>query len=241
MKITMNENIKRLLIEIPTIVLSVIIALAINEWNVGRERDILAENVIHTICEELEHNKATVKEAYDYHTPLVNNLTSGKHVIAKFPLEVLKLKRLNSEELTIAMTLLLERLGEPLDQPLSVKQRGDSSFMMQMNRTYIRIVASNDTLKLYGTGNIRLHPASIRNSAWRIAQTAQIAPYLDFELIAKMSQIDYMHVRYDNTIRTIIDMLYKGGANATSAMQDMLHFEKELLDQYAELEQILNN
>ncbi len=235
----MKEKLKKIFVEVPTIVLSVIIALAINEWNNQREREHLAGNVVAAIREEIEFNRSAVKKAVDYHIPLVGNLMNDRHRIFSVPLQRLRLSAINAEQLQKQLTALFEQMGEVLEQPLVVKRTDDSTYRIPYKNRMLTLRIQRDTVFLFGRGNISLRSALIKNNAWKIAQAAQIAPYLDFRLIALMSEVDQMQNQYEATTKSIIDMLYRGGSDVTPAMQDMLEYEKRLLQQYDQLLEIL--
>jgi hypothetical protein len=237
----MKENFKRILVEVPTIVLSVIIALAINQWNTVREREQLATNVMMTIREELAFNSDQVKRAYEYHRPLVKDLKSGEHRMFSIPRTVLSMSEISPRLLENSLSELLVRFGEPVNGPLGVKRSNDSLFTFQFKQQLLTIRVTKDSLKVYGKGNISLHSALVRNNAWRIAQAAQIAPYLDFSLIALMSEVDQLHTEYEKTTGRIVEMLYRGGSDVTPAMEDLLYFESALLKKYSELDSLLNH
>ncbi len=236
----MKEKFKRIFIEVPTIVLSVIIALAINQWNSGREREQLAANVLMTIREELTSNTAQVQKAYEYHRPLVKNLMSGEHRMFSIPRKSLNMTKIDAQSLDNSLSELLMRFGEVVVGPLGVKKIYDSLFTFHFKQQLLTIRVTDDSLSVYGKGNISLHSALVRNNAWRIAQAAQIAPYLDFSLIALMSEVDQLHIEYEKTTGRIVEMLYQGGNDVTPAMQDMLYYETVLLKKYSELDSLLN-
>ena len=236
----MKENLKRILVEVPTIVLSVIIALAINQWNTGREREQLASNVLMTIREELSFNTTQVRKAYEYHVPMVKELITGTRRMFSIPMKREQITLDSPEALERKLKELFERFGEIVDKPLHLKMTGKDHFTFQYSGQILKGKAVNDTLKIYGRGNISLHSALVRNNAWRIAQAAQIAPYLDFALIARMSEVDLLHIEYEKTTGRIVEMLYKGDSDVTPAMQDLLYFESALLKKYSEIDSLLN-
>ncbi len=235
----MKERFKKILIEVPTIVLSVIIALAINEWNTQREREQLAENVVKTIREELVFNTDQVRRAYEYHLPLVKDLMSGNHRMFSIPMKQEHIASLSPAVIEKKLASMLEESNESIDEPIVVKKVHDDLFRFQFRGMVLTIRVVNDTVKVFGAGNISLHSALVRNNAWKIAQAAQIAPYLDFKLIALMSEVDQLHQEYEKTTGRIVEMLYHGGSTVTPAMQDMVYFESALLKKYAELDSLL--
>ncbi len=237
----MKENFKRIFVEVPTIVLSVIIALAINQWNTEREREQLAANVLMTIREELSYNTDQVKKAYEYHRPLLKELLSGDHKIFSVPLKRLELVKVNARSLEHSLNVLMTHFGEVISGPLNVQRINDSLFTFQYERQRYTIRIANDSLKVFGKGNISLRSALIRNNAWRIAQAAQIAPYLDFSLIALMSEVDQLHIEYEKTNGRIVEMLYQRGNDVTPAMQDLIYFESALLKKYSKLDSLLSH
>ena len=64
----------RLLVEAALVVLSVLLALAVNSWRQNAINEDLAEQALRSIQEEIEFNQERVQRALDYHVPLLDSL-----------------------------------------------------------------------------------------------------------------------------------------------------------------------
>lgn len=63
---------------------------------------------------------------------------------------------------------------------------------------------------------------------------------MDPELVASLTQLSQLNTVHNETVGRIINMLYGQGGSAVPAMQDLLYFEKLLLERYESVQALLD-
>ena len=229
-----------LFMEVLAIVSSVLLALALDDWRERRKTNDRVEKALATIQYELSENQKEVSKAREYHEPLVRNLSSGKHLMASIDLADVPFN-FNSER-TVAQSLreqFTARGSNLFDDIEVVKARGDMYFA-KVGDKVVRLVPENDSLKIYGAGNIQLRPARILNYAWDTALATQVTLHMDPELVASLTQLSQLNTIHNDTVARIINMLYGQEGSVVPAMQDLLYFEQLLLEKYESVQVLLD-
>ena len=231
---------KSIVIDVGAIIFSVLFALALDDWRQRRITNEKVENVVATIRHEVKENKAAVQKALEYHGPLANELANGTHLVLALDLKERRLDLSSPLAIQKAIRSMGGNNGKMLFEEISVKQASSGDFHAKIGDDTVRIVVRADSAFIYGSGNIQLRPARLLNSAWQTAVATQSTVHMDFELVAAMTELVQMHEVHNNTVNRIIDILYGNVGSVTSAMQDLRWFEEMLIEQYDEIEGILD-
>lgn len=235
----MKEYFKKLLIDIPAIVVSVLIALGINEWNDTRQRNELKENILTAVRAEMRENRTRLQSAVAYHEPLAKDLVNGTHRMFSVPLRSGAAH--SSAEVSRTISEFIAASGELPNTVVDLKPAPGGSYRFTLNGHVVTARVERDTAFLFGRSGIALHAAVLRTTAWKTAQAAQIAPYLDYRVIARLSEIDELQRQYARTVESIVNLLYSGNGDVTYAVMDLSYFEREMLHQYDELQSLIGN
>lgn len=223
-----------LAIEAVAIVLSVLLALALDGWRQERRDRATVVRVIDEVRAEIVHNREAVERAVEYHEPLARNLREGRHRIAAFALADLGATSTRPGALEGAVRRFLER--QPLfPEEIRVRATGSGALLVRVADQRARGSVEGDSLIVYGESEIQLRPAGIRNTAWGTAQATGAPLHMDFELVALMSGLYGAQARYQETTRTTLEMLYTGAGSVTAPIQDLLNMERGLLARYEEI------
>ncbi len=218
--------------EIFLVVIGILIALSLNNWNESRKNEIVKERLIEDLILELQSSKDIIREA----------IGLGETLIADGQMY---LKHIGSEELTIQMDSL-KKLGNfitygiPYDLNLPIYEDSKSSGKLSMinNKSVLVLYAeimsadiggtihrkiSNDmyyngsgwelrkeigTTEIFTTPNAML-PQKYRVSdkeLWKILSRPSTFATLDNSLQMKVNRIIYMN-RISNGMKEVIEML----------------------------------
>ena len=231
---------KSIFIDVGAIVFSVLFALALDDWRVRRDTNAKVDNVIATIRHEVAENKEQVSRALAYHEPLVQNLSAGTHRLSGVGLKERDISVQNEADMEAVLKRMFMGSTRAMFDEITVIKSSDTAYFARVGTRPIRLELTADSLFVYGEGNIQLRAARLLNSAWETAIATQTTIHMDFELVAAMTELAGLHDIHDSTVSRIIEILYTGNGSATSALQDLRWFETAMLEQYAEIEAILD-
>lgn len=237
---TLARSWKSIAIDVGVIIFSVLFALALDDWRQRQITNEKVEKVIATIRHEISENKTSVGNALAYHRPMVENLVNGTHLMMGVNLEENPIDLSSVSSVEQAIRRMAGNSGAMMFEEINVKQSVSGDYHAKIGDQMVRLVVRPDSMFVYGSGNIQLRPARILNSAWQTAMATQSTLYLDFELVAAMTELVQLHETHNNTVSRIIDILYGNGGSMTSALQDLRWFEEMLLEQYEKIEGILD-
>ncbi len=224
-------NFKHLAIEAILIVFTVSLALALSEWRQQVKKDQLVERVITSLKSETEKNIENLKKAISYHQELIANLRSGTHVMISASIDELPFDPLNDNELVSFVKSQIYANSSTYADPVEIIKDGETKYLRTDDRLST-IVIKNDSLFVFGTGNIILRSAQISNNSWQIAQATNVLIELDYDLISVLGSITTKFEDFESTTEMAINILYGNAGQIQSAMEDMLSIEKELLEKY---------
>lgn len=239
--IAATRNWKSIGVDALAIIFSVLFALALDDWRERRNVNKRVETVTATIQHEIAQNKASITDALAYHEPLVNNLSNGTHRLTGLSLEENPMDLSTPAKAEASLRAMINRSGSMMFDEVQFRQIKEHDYRLKVQNRLLRVTVENDSLFVFGVGNIQLRPARILNTAWETALATQTSIHLDFELVSAMTEINRLHGVYDETVGRIIDMLYGRDGSVTPAMQDLLWFERSLLERYEHIEQLLGD
>lgn len=221
-------NRQQLILEFVFIVFAVLLALLLNSWRESMATTKAVNKVKQSIRTELINNNEQILKVNDYRINLIRELRSGTHLISRSPVKDYPVD-VNDDrafEAYLRRTLPFSRTSVLTNLEIL---RNDDERVLVLNDRYMRMVLENDTLKLYGSGNLQLRTAAISNRSWEIAQATGIAVEMDLELVVALNSVYNLNNEYLETSDKAIEMIYRGESGITSVMEDMVYFEREIL------------
>lgn len=224
-------NFRHLAIEAVLIVFTVSLALALSEWRLQVKKDHLVERVITSLKSETEKNIKNLKKTIDYHDNLITNLRNGNHIMISASVTQLPFNpRIDGELSSFVRSQIFASTSNYVD-PIEII-REDETRYLRIGDRLSTIVIRNDSLFVYGTGNIMLRAAEISNNSWQIAQATNVLIELDYDLISQLGRINSQFGDYESTTDMALKILYGESGEIQPALEDMFSMEKMLLDQY---------
>lgn len=223
-------NFRHLAIEAVLIVFTVSLALALSEWRMQVKKDQLVKRVIVSLKSETQKNIESLQKAISYHQELTNNLRNGTHVMISASVDELPFNPQKDNELVSFIKSQVYANSSTYKDPIEIIHHGKTRYLRTANRLST-VVVENDSIFVFGTGNIILRSAQISNNSWQIAQATNVLIELDYELISLLGSINSKFEDFESTTEMAISILYGNPGQILSAIDDMLSLEKELLNQ----------
>ncbi|NJM25034.1 MAG: hypothetical protein HC859_05560 [Bacteroidia bacterium] len=219
--------------EFLSVLFAVTLALTGNEWRQRRSDQAMVRRVMITMKGELTANKKQLESVYPYHANLVKELEQGTHRVGHFhyPTETTK----DLKTLRAFLGSLARETGLMLRDDDVLERRKDGGFWLSLNGRLLRLEAAQDTLSIFGDGNIQLRSPSISNTSWEIAQATQAIAHMDYSIIEPFSALYQEQKEYSQSVQFALQILYTGEGSITSTLQDMVYYEGRILKRYDEL------
>lgn len=252
---------KRLVLEMVVIVVSVVLAFIVNEWREGVARSATVAAVLDAVREEIDANRVSLEPALEYHGELLRQLRSADEsadrVVARINLARTPLDTTSAE--TLAKTLhaaLLEDArfrGEDALPPFETKRLTDGPWLIsglpQEAPSAVVWMLRGGLITFEGdTAFIRqedlaLHRPFLFAFGWETAQATQAAAYMDPSVVAAIARARQRHRNVEATADRIGQMLYSGInlAGNLGPLADLEYREQKLLQAYDSLLVLLPN
>ncbi|WP_436514765.1 hypothetical protein [Ekhidna sp. To15] len=224
-------NLRHLAIEAVLIVFTVSLALALSEWRLQVKKDQLVERVKISLKSETEKNIEKLKKVISYHDSLLTNIRNGEHTMISTPLSVLPFNPHIDKELSSFVRSQVYSSSSNYVDPIEIIRDNESRYL-RMGDALSTIVIKNDSLFVYGAGNIVLRSAEISNNSWQIAQATNTLIELDYDLISILGRINSQFEDYKSTTDMALKILYSDSGQIQSALEDMFSMENQLLERY---------
>lgn len=221
-------NRQQLILEFVFIVFAVLLALLLNSWRESMATAKAVDKVKQSIRTELINNDEQILKVNDYRINLIRELRSGTHLITRIPIANYPVDVNDDQALESYLKRTLPFSRSTVLTKIEILRNEDER-VLTLNERYMRMVVENDTLKLYGVGNLQLRTAAISNRSWEIAQATGIAVEMDLELVVALNSVYNLNNEYLDTSDKAIEMIYRGESGITSVMEDMVYFEREIL------------
>ncbi|MEP1034355.1 hypothetical protein [Ekhidna sp.] len=233
-------NFRHLAIEALLIVFTVSLALALSEWRSQVKKDQLVGRVKISLKSETIENIENLKKAISYHEKLIANLRSGTHIMISASIDELPFDPLKNHELVSFVKSQVYANSATYTDPIEIIQDGQARYL-RTDDQLSTIVIENDSLFVFGTGNIILRSAQISNNSWLIAQATNVLIELDYELISLLGSINSQFEDFESTTEMALNILYGNAGEIQSALEDMYSLEKKLLKSYESVLAKLNS
>lgn len=218
---------RQIFIESIFIVFAVSLAFLLNEWRQGIKTDQLVARVTQTLKDETVSNKEKVARAIEYHEGLIYELKNGIHIMTRFPIQAIPFDPRNDSEMKkLFEASLFSDLGEvPNVSVIRNNGRRYITFSKRLNE----VVIENDTVTIYGKGNIQLKAADISNNSWQMANATNALIEMDYDLVTFMGETSNLISDYNKTTEKALNILYGASGEILSVLEDMHGLEMELL------------
>jgi hypothetical protein len=228
---------RQIFIESLFIVFAVSLAFSMSEWRQDFKTKQLVKRVTQTLKDEISANKAELESSYEYRLNLLDELKKGTHLINAFPVSYFDFDHTNDEKLSnfISQSFVDELQYAP--ENITIERRNGNRYLI-IGKSINRLQTENDSIKVYGNGNIILKSANLSNNSWQIANATNAVVEMDYEVVLLLGEINTLITNYNNTSEKAIDILYSENGNITSVLEDMRWMEKILLEKH---ESILNS
>jgi hypothetical protein len=228
---------RQIIIESIFIVFAVSLAFSMSEWRQDFKTKQLVKRVTQTLKDEISANKAELESSYEYRLNLLDELKKGTHLINAFPVSYFDFDHTNDEKLSnfISQSFVDELQYAP--ENITIERRNGNRYLI-IGKSINRLQTENDSIKVYGNGNIILKSANLSNNSWQIANATNAVVEMDYEVVLLLGEINTLITNYNNTSEKAIDILYSENGNITSVLEDMRWMEKILLEKH---ESILNS
>jgi hypothetical protein len=225
--------VKKLLLEFFSILVAITLALAANEWRQIRSNKALVKRVMETLQQEVIRNKESITLSKTYRAQLINELQRGEHLVGKIPYPTANTQDFKGLRTFIYKTA--RRMQVPLSPDFDFEKVEEGKFQFTYNNSFLRVYAKQDTLFLYGDGNIQLRSPAIANTSWELAQATGALVHMNYTVVEKFSEMYELHNSYQQVISHAIQILYTNQGSILSTLQDMHYYETLILEKYDEL------
>ena len=222
-------NRQALLIEFISVVFAVLLALFLNSWRESSNMEANLVKVKQTIKHEILRNDSLVRESYAYRRKMIQSFYAGNHLIMGVALQSLPINVEKDQSLAELFHNSLVFSQKQYEENVKVL-RNDGERVLVMGDNVFDIVIENDSLKLYGIGNIRLKTPSLSNRSWDIAQVTGTIVKMDIALVEQLSKMNSLVENYAKTSDKALDMIYAGSQQGLlSVFEDMNYLEGEII------------
>ncbi len=224
--------------EILLVMVGILLALQVNNWNEDRKTNKLLNRVLQTLKDETLTNLKEVEEARTYRHKLVDDLRNYRHLVEAAPISAMEFDPADDQAMIQQVRNNYLRSLNKIPDEIKIIRREKERFLISGN-VISRLEIENDTFKIYGKDNIRLQTASIRNDAWKLAEATNASVNMDYDLIILLGNINTLFEGYNTSAQKALDMLYTGQGHVLSALEDMVYFEGELIKLYQQVLELI--
>ncbi len=227
-------NIKTILLESFFILLAVLLALLLNEWNNDRNNQKLVNQILESAKQEISENLEIVSQTLEYRSELLNNMRGGTNVIQRFR-DFTELTDVNFNEKEALQAFLNEIfLSEGmLDLAGNELIRApDDGYWMQLHNITAKLNLDGNDLVIYGPGNVQLRPAYVSNVVWTTANASNVLIHMDFNTLTELSDIYSTQESYSEIRLEALNILYSAQGSILPVLEDMFWLEQELKAKY---------
>ena len=227
-------------IEFLSVVFAVLLALFLNAWRESQATEQTLSRVKDHIRQEIIHNDSIVQQAFDYRTKLLTDIKQGNYRIMAQHISEVDVDVNNDQALQALIRNANLFYRNRLYEQVKVERYEDRRVLI-LDRSVFRIEVRDDTISLYGAGNLRLRTADIKLHSWDIAQATGMLVQMDLPLVSTLSKLNAAIESYLNTSGDAIRYIYQGDQRAMiSSMEDMLYFERQIVQLNEEVLQLLD-
>lgn len=236
----MSRTLGDLALEAGAIILSVLAALAVDEWREGRANAALVARATASIVDEVRANRAEIRRAVAYHDSLVGAMAERRHVqvVLTIPRAQAMDAMGDARRLRDLVTGALARAGIVIGSPLTVIRMDESTFDITGGHLRGAARLGPEGLAILVNKGISLRSAFVRNVAWETALATQAPQHMDYPVVAAMSELFQLQREYATQVHETVGLIYAGSLDPWS-LSDLASLEHSLARQYDVLARLI--
>lgn len=219
-------------IEVFAIILSVMLALAVNDWRESRKTQANVANALQTLRSEIIKNQAEVERARLHHRALVEELHSGGRQLVSLDLKTTSIDISNLDRMKADLRAFFVSQDFAVPEKVDLVKKSENEFKLNIYDNVLTITVVGDSLKIRGPGGIQLRSADVRNLSWETAQSMQVLVHMDYEIVAAWAEIYKLQNTHDALVSKILDRLYGAPGTVLPIFEDLVYVEDVLLEKY---------
>ncbi len=226
-------SLRTILLESMFIVMAVLLALWLNNWNTQRHNQKLVEQILESARQEISENLETISRTVEYRGQLLDEIRSGRRVMSRIDnfTEQTGIDFSDKKAITRFIDDILLREGA-LDQVGSeLHPAPEGGYWMLFMGHPVRIAMDDSDLVVYGRGNIQLQPAYLSDVVWTTANAANVLIHMDFTTLGLLADIYSTQQSYRELSQLTVQLLYSQ-THPQPAIEDMYWFENDLKEKY---------
>ena len=231
-------NRQQLLVEFISIVFAVLLALLLNAWWQGVTTGRTLDKVKKSIASEIKKNHASVLESWHYRRELITELYEDRHVITVMPLAGFPIDVNDDRALEEFLQQTVPFGQNFTTNDIRIKRLNEQRVLI-LDELTMKLAVMNDSLYLFGASNLKLRSADVSNRSWEISQATGVLAQMDLELVDALNKVYTLNNHYLATSDKAIDMIYRGERGIVSVLEDMAHFESQIMQAHSVLLNLL--
>ncbi|WP_338763476.1 hypothetical protein WAF17_19700 [Bernardetia sp. ABR2-2B] len=224
-----NINRQQLVIEFVSVVFAVVLALFLNAWRESSSLNTNLTRVKESIKKEILRNDSLIHISYTYRKKLLNSFYANEHLILAAKITDLPVDVMDNEALAIFFKTSLIFGQKQFYDKIEIIQEQDARVLI-LDKSIFDLKVEDDSIKLFGIGNIQLKTPDLSNRSWDLAQATNTIIKMDIELVEKLSILNSLIDTYTKTSENALQMIYTNNqAGLLSVMEDMHHLESKIM------------
>jgi hypothetical protein len=227
MKSKLNKQ--QLALEFISVVFAVILALVLNGWRESSALNANLEKVKESIRQEVENNDALLRDSYDYRKELLQSVYSNQNLLLAVSSSDLNFNVNDNRKLSNFFKRSLIFGQKEYHENVMVMQEGNFRVLILGERVF-DLKLEEDTLKLFGIGNIQLKLPDLNNRSWDLAQATGTVVRMNITLVEKLGIVNSLIDTYLKTSESAVEMVYDGKQKGlTSVLEDLNSLEAKII------------
>lgn len=220
---------QQLVIEFISVVFAVILALVLNGWRESSALNANLEKVKESIRQEVENNDALLRDSYDYRKELLQSVYSNQNLLLAVSSSDLNFNVNDNRKLSKFFKRSLIFGQKEYHENVMVMQEGNFRVLILGERVF-DLKLEEDTLKLFGIGNIQLKLPDLNNRSWDLAQATGTVVRMNITLVEKLGIVNSLIDTYLKTSESAVEMVYDGKQKGlTSVLEDLNSLEAKII------------
>ncbi|MGB5264294.1 MAG: hypothetical protein WBN28_11895 [Lutimonas sp.] len=222
-------NKQQLVIEFVSVVFAVILALVLNSWRESSALNANLKKVNESILQEVKNNDALIRESYEYRKELLQSIYSNQNLLLAVSSSDLNFNVNDNTKLANFFKRSLIFGQKEYHENVMVIQE-DNFRVLILGESVFDLKLEEDTLKLFGIGNIQLKLPDLNNRSWDLAQATGTIVRMNVALVEKLGIVNSLIDIYLKTSESAVEMVYNGKQKGlTSVLEDLNSLEAKII------------
>ncbi|MGB5382664.1 MAG: hypothetical protein WBN19_02375 [Lutimonas sp.] len=222
-------NKQQLVIEFVSVVFAVILALVLNSWRESSALNANLKKVNESILQEVKNNDALIRESYEYRKELLQSIYSNQNLLLAVSSSDLNFNVNDNTKLANFFKRSLIFGQKEYHENVMVMQE-DNFRVLILGESVFDLKLEEDTLKLFGIGNIQLKLPDLNNRSWDLAQATGTIVRMNVALVEKLGIVNSLIDIYLKTSESAVEMVYNGKQKGlTSVLEDLNSLEAKIM------------